>query len=223
MATQSPPTATATYGSSIRSSGNYHARDSWQLAPVNLFATNFYTANKPTNLLVSLSPLFSSTNNQKDIDSITRRLQGSHGFGPLSSPPRLFPESVTNAPTISAGSASKTIGNIFMNDTASFDEMGIRGTSGGNLVYTNGQTTRLFGSGIMNKPIGDFPTPEGNNNEATFSGRHGAPFFGRIHVIHIHGRVIPEPEEYALVFGLFALAFVIVRRHFQKKGIRVEG
>ena len=30
-------------------------------------------------------------------------------------------------------------------------------------------------------------------------------------------RIIPEPEEYALVFALFAMDFVIVRRHFQKK------
>ena len=29
--------------------------------------------------------------------------------------------------------------------------------------------------------------------------------------------VVPEPEEYALVFGLFALGFVVVRRYFQKK------
>ena len=28
---------------------------------------------------------------------------------------------------------------------------------------------------------------------------------------------VPEPEQYALVFGLFALGFVIVRRHLQKK------
>ena len=31
------------------------------------------------------------------------------------------------------------------------------------------------------------------------------------------GTVIPEPEEYALVFGLFALGFVVVRRQLQKK------
>lgn len=29
--------------------------------------------------------------------------------------------------------------------------------------------------------------------------------------------IIPEPEEYALVFGLFALAFVFFHRRFQKK------
>ena len=54
----------------------------------------------------------------------------------------------TNAPTI-------TIGKIFMND-AEDDEIGIRGTSGNNLAYTNGQRSRWFGSDILNKPIGDF-------------------------------------------------------------------
>ena len=29
--------------------------------------------------------------------------------------------------------------------------------------------------------------------------------------------IVPEPEEYAFVLGLFALAFVIVRRRFHKK------
>ena len=34
----------------------------------------------------------------------------------------------------------------------------------------------------------------------------------------VNSQIIPEPEEYALVFGLFALAFVLFRhrRYFQK-------
>lgn len=35
--------------------------------------------------------------------------------------------------------------------------------------------------------------------------------------IVVHSQIIPEPEEYALVFGLVALGFVIVRRHWQKR------
>ena len=33
----------------------------------------------------------------------------------------------------------------------------------------------------------------------------------------VHIQIIPEPEEYDLIFGLFALGFVLCRRHFQKK------
>ena len=32
----------------------------------------------------------------------------------------------------------------------------------------------------------------------------------------VYSHVIPEPEEYALVFGLFALAFVIIHRQFKR-------
>ena len=33
----------------------------------------------------------------------------------------------------------------------------------------------------------------------------------------INSQIIPEPEEYALVFALFALNFVIIRHHWEKK------
>ena len=156
---------------------------------------DFYIANKPTNSLFNLSPLLSSTNNPLDIESV----QSS------------FPSS-TNAPTIRIGNTDKTIGSLFMNDADS-DEIGIRGTPSNNLVYTNLQESRWFGSGILNKPIGDFYTGAG-----WFSMR-GAPYFSfdlenSVH-IYTRSRALPEPEEYALVFGIFALAFVIVRRHFQ--------
>ncbi len=118
---------------------------------------------------------------------------------------------------MTAGIATKNIGSIFMNDAA-VDEIGIRGTpGGGNLSYTNGQTFRWFGSGIMDKPIGDFRASEhfsllGFDSIQTLTDR---PYFGGVHV-SIYHRVIPEPEEYALVFGLFALGFIFFRQ-FQKK------
>ena len=65
----------ANYGSSIRSSQNYHARDSWQIESQGQ-STNFYAADKPTNQFFSLSPLFSSTNNPKDIESVQLRIPG---------------------------------------------------------------------------------------------------------------------------------------------------
>ena len=124
---------------------------------------------------------------------------------------------------MTAGSASKTIGSIFMNDAAQ-DEIGIRGTVGGNLAYTNGQTIRWFGSGILDKPISDFK-PVGTGARYGFLNDLGAPYFAQRNnqgsfSISVNSHIIPEPEGYALVFGLFALAFVIVRRRFQKKELR---
>lgn len=124
---------------------------------------------------------------------------------------------------MTAGSASKTIGGIFMNDAAQ-DEIGIRGTSGGgNLTYTNGQETLWFGSGILNKPIGDFFGGNTANYDQRFVPNSSAnpPYFversgGQVN-LRFYRRVIPEPAEYALVFGLFALGFVFFRRRFQKK------
>ena len=117
---------------------------------------------------------------------------------------------------MTAGSATKTIGSIFMNrglrsDSSTADEMGIRGTSGGNLAYTNGQTFRWFGSGILDKkPIGDFTI---HPNTPEIYNLLNDPFFGNDVHLRIYRGVIPEPEEYALVFGLFALAFVIFLKY----------
>ena len=122
-------------------------------------------------------------------------------------------------------SASKTIGGIFMNDAAD-DEVGIRGTTGGgNLLYTTNDTFRWFGSGILNKPIGDFHFRRPDENHFPFDSQSdpsNRPYFmnapGWSVRINLYRHVIPEPAEYALVFGLFALAFVIVRRRFRSTG-----
>ena len=156
--------------SSIRSSGNFHSRDSWQLSRAG-DQGNFYTANKPTNQFFNLSPLFSSTNNPKDIESIKVRLLKNPWVHSRGYSGWTFSSNATNAPTmrrfVRGGGgppnhqpetlATKPIGSILMNDTASFDEMGIRGTSGGNLVYSNAHRFEWLGAGIMDKPISDFP------------------------------------------------------------------
>ena len=142
--------ATAHYPSSIRSSGNYHARDSWQIDD----ASDFYPANKPTNAFFNLTPLFGSTN-AIDIESVQNRLPGG-GYRTSS-----FTANATNAPAIRIVGdgysvvASRTIGKIFMNDTANYDEIGIRITPP-NLVYSSNNVFQLIGSGIMDKPISDF-------------------------------------------------------------------
>ncbi len=60
---QDGSSSTASQGSSIRSSQNFHIRDSWQLQRDAVFGVDFYAANKPINQLFNLTPLFSSTNN----------------------------------------------------------------------------------------------------------------------------------------------------------------
>ena len=106
---------------SIRNSGNYHARDSWKIATRNhgvgpdgpesrLTVTNFYANNKPTNQVLNLSPLFSSANNPLDIESIQTSITNS-GW-PLFTP-ALFNSNATNAPTMTAGSATKTNRRFF--------------------------------------------------------------------------------------------------------------
>ena len=211
-------TTTPFYGNTIRSGGNdFHRRDSWKLYDINIYGNN-----KPTNQLFSLSPLFSSTNHPKDIDSITRRIPGAPSFGPLSENTILFANAnITNSPTMTAGSATETIGSIFMNnvDQDYQAEIGIRGMAGDgvNLGYTTNDVFRWVGTGILDKPISDFRLRDSfiisNQTSPT------RPFFasrdGGISLT-FHSRAIPEPAEYALVFGLFALAFVIFSRQFKR-------
>ena len=76
-----------------------------------------YQANKPTNQIFSLSPLFSSSNT-KDIEWVTKRLTEDEAVNLTLN---AFP---TNDPTITIGNTSRPIGKFFMND-AEFDKIGI--------------------------------------------------------------------------------------------------
>ena len=150
--------STAHYGSSIRSSRNYHVRDSWKH-----YGGPLYFENKPTNALFNLTPLFGSTN-AIDIESVQKRLPGGLRRTYIFDPdPFLFGNKVTNAPTITIGGTSRPIGKLFMNEGEGtgqyyYDELGIRVTSP-NLVYSSNSVTRWFGSGLLNKPITDFLYP----------------------------------------------------------------
>ena len=102
---------------------------------------------------------------------------------------------------------------MFFNNQNVADMIGIRVSSGFNYGSYSGQPSSWTGAGLLiNKPIGDFfiknvgvwPTLNPN-------------FAGSGVTLRIHSAVIPEPEEYALVFGLFALGFVFFHRHRQKK------
>ena len=196
--------------SNLRTSGFDSRRDSWQVP----LPGNIYNANKPSNQTISLSPLFSSSNS-KDIASVRARIPGG-GRTNIT-----FAAGATNTPTITVGSGNRTIANLFMSE-ATRDIMGIR-VSGSSLSYSSGNSSAWVGSGILNKPIGDFFAGTFNN---VGDGNSGGPWFaannnGSVQVI-VNSQIIPEPEEYALVFGLFALGFVFFRRHWQKKQRRQQ-
>ena len=99
------------------------------------------------------------------------------------------------------------------------DNLGIRASS--SLSYGTTQSSAWTGAGIINKPIGDFFSGRTFNNLGAGSNPNWGPWFaaasdGSVRVV-VNSQIIPEPEECALVFALFALGFVILRRHFQKK------
>ena len=187
------------------SASNFDNQDSWQVNDNN---GNIFDANKPSDQVLQLSSLFSSSN-AKDIASVNARIPGG-GKTDIT-----FAASATNTPTITVGSGNGTISHLFLDEDASgiahYDDVGIRSSGGFN--YGTGASSWV-GAGIINKPIGDFFA-------GTFNNRADSPFFaansqGSIRIT-INSAFIPEPEEYALVFGLFALGFVILRRHWQKK------
>ena len=94
---------------SIRSSGNYNNRDT--LAVGSNYG-DLYNANRPSNQLVTLSPLFSSTNTI-DIDSVRARIPGG-GRTNIT-----FAANATNAPSITiAGRGTRTIARLFMSENA---------------------------------------------------------------------------------------------------------
>ncbi len=200
--------STAQSSSSIRTSGIYESQDSWRFAD---HGGNFYNANAPNNQTIPLSPLFSSTN-AIDMESIRKRIPGG-GRTNIT-----FAASATNTPTITIASANQTIANLFMDDnTLSRDGLGIR-VSGSAFSYSSGASSSWTGAGILNKPIGDFFGGRTYNNWkiGIAAPRFAADSQGSVRIV-VNSQFIPEPEQYALVFGLFALGFVIARRHFQKK------
>ncbi len=186
----------------LRTSATTHSSaDGWQTA------SDIYNANKPSNQTITLSPLSSSTN-RLDIASVNARIPGG-GKSNI-----VFAVTATNTPTITIGTTpvNRTINRMFMNDVTAADNIGIRVSSTFNYGSYSGQASSWVGSGLLEKPIGDF-----------FIKNVGAwatlePNFARDGVtLRIHSGIIPEPEEYALVFGLFALGFVFFHRRWQRK------
>ena len=191
-------------GGSIRSGSGHGHEDTIYVDSNN---GNFYDANKPNPLTISLSPLLSSTNSI-DIASVNARIPGG-GRTNIT-----FAAGATNTPTITIGGTSRTIANLWMdeNSVVTRDGLGIR-VSGTALSYSTGASASWSGAGVINKPIGDFHTGTFNSfgfSHPWFAGSNKAQ-------IVVSSQVIPEPEEYALIFGLFALAFVFFRRRRMQK------
>ena len=207
--------STASASNSIRSSGtSYNIRDSWGFISSSSNGGNIYDANKPSDTNFSLSPLFSSSN-AKDIASVNARIPGG-GKTDIT-----FAASATNTPTITIAGFPQTIARLWMDeDSGSSDNFGIRitGIYLTYLSYSNGNASSWVGAGIINKPIDDFFAGTFNNyGDGPLSGPNFAAFSDGSVQIVVNSQIIPEPQEYALVFGLFALGFVLFHRHRQRK------
>lgn len=195
---------------------NFHRRDSWEVSDNG---GALYVTNAPSNEQSALT----------SIDTLNA----------VSSRDRWYVANVlTNVTTVTAPTLTFTtnsvdqtraISHLFLNDDPGSgpgdrDELGIR-VSGGSFRYEATSASAWSGAGILAKPFSDFYTGAADGTftfsnvgtGATSGPRFAAASDGSVVVRFHRGTVIPEPAEYALVFGLFALGFVVVRRHFQKK------
>ena len=197
---------------------NFARRDTWEVVSNSgvLFPTN-----APTNQRLALSSI-------TGLDAITSRDRWyvanvlTNTTGAVGEP--------TLTITTNSVDRTRAITSLFFNDdpgtgATNRDELGIR-VSGSSFTYNAGGTSTWTGAGILAKPFSDFYSGDTDGTAFSFNnlgaGATGGPRFaagsdGSIVVRFHRGTVIPEPQEYALAFGLFALGFVIVRRHWQKK------
>ena len=130
-------------------------------------------------------------------------------------------------PQITTPSGTRTISHIRLQNNHPTDTLGIRVSGTTSLSYTNGVAVSWTGQGTLPYPIGDFSlTADGEYFYGApafalgyVNGGIGSPTSFDLRVV-VSGApaslIVPEPEEYALIFGLFALGFVILHRHFQK-------
>ena len=206
--TTNNPTVSLIVNGYIRRSGNnYNTRDTFKTTGGNLYAQNL-----PTNATFTLSALTPSslTSTNRDYDSLAGLVNTVLPSGVI------IPGNATNTPTISFGvGSSATISTVYMHHYNGGDnhDLGIRVSGGTDLVYNTGSSMRWFGAGTINKPITDFQAGSYRSQANSF----GSFFPDQGALVRVHSNVIPEPEEYTLVFGLFALSFVLLRRRMQQK------
>ena len=223
----------------FRTSGVYARGDTTKTASA-LFQAGTTTTGS-SGVLEALTPL-SSTNTPNDLEYMTFWSTNANPitWGTTTTADDVaIPSTATNTPTLtvttvaSAGGSligSRTIANMYFRDVpgSNWDDIGPRVNT--QLDYgNNANAARAFswtGAGVLNKPISHFVIDTTRTNyigtrpyvAPGILGGWAGP--GNLR-IRVHS-AIPEPEEYALVFGLFALGFVLVRRHFQKKQQRQQ-
>ena len=99
------------------------------------------------------------------------------------------------------------------------------------LNYNRNDAVSWTGAGILtNVPISVFSTryPYIRTRKVNFAGIFYSGFAGNSAQVadglrfRVHTSIITEPEEYALVFGLFALGFVLCLRRRQPKKQRQQ-
>ena len=215
-------------GPYIRRSGSYDRRDTHKTQNAFVRSTPAATYN-----LTALRTA-SATNSPLDFESLRARLGHTIKLGTTNTLDDItIPSTATNVPTMSyAGRGSRTLAAMHLNNVSGtgWDDVGPRVTGSSDFNYGTGQpNVNWVGAGVMtNKPISHFHLTDlfaTNPNDRFAGNRRGnavlRSFTGweeRTGLrIRVHGKVIPEPQEYALVFGLFALGFVVVHRHRQKK------
>ena len=113
-----------------------------------------------------------------------------------------------------------------VNPLAFRDDLGLR-VSSRSFRFEANDASAWSGAGLLNKPFSEFETGS-TDGTFTFNQRAGnissGPLFaantqGQVQIRFHRGAIIPEPKEYALLFSLFALAFIFFRhrRHWQQK------
>ena len=206
-------------GPYVRTSGIYNLRDTHKTSQALL---------RSGDGLHALTPLFtaSATNAPLDLESLRTRLGQTIKLGTTNTNDDItIPSTATNVPTLTFGSSSRTIANMLLRDVpgAVRDDIGPRVGGSGNFNYdSSGVASSWSGAAVMAKPIGDFVLTTPGTYNGNRLGNNVLGSFTSVSAnqglrIRVHGAVIPEPEEYALVFALFALAFVLFHRHRQKK------
>ena len=200
----------------------YELQDRLIAGPVGI-GNSFY-GNNPQ--LLALSSL---TTSSLDYAGVTNFWAATNTVSSLSSAAGTTTLSFSNRVANGAVTNRSISHMVLYAQPAGNDWLGVRVGGGSNFTYgTNRPTVNWVGAGLINRPIGDFRSRDPYiRNKGNIIGYFGDNALGNGLRIRVHSATVPEPEEYALVFGLFALAFVIVRRccpNFlrRKSGVKMD-
>ena len=128
-------------------------------------------------------------------------------------------------PQVATPSGTRTISHIYLEQDSDTDLMGIR-VGGSALSYSTNDVVSWSGQGTLSQSITNFVVNTAGEYYYNFSGPYfaaesivGTPSSSGLRVVVSSApkALVPEPEEYALVFALFALGFVFFHRRMQRK------